>query len=300
MFAGSSPHPMDVWVDTNISSIPICPKSDSDYCRSLFPKHTDTPPSPFVVSRIRCFRDVSVPEYFAAEATNLTSASGLTNGQGHFSVSVCICNPEWGLLGKGCGNGPMTHLLNAFLSAIALWVVYITWRLLRLYRRGHFKTRRKRFLAAVSIVQMCGHILWLTSTHYLMVMIRIVELQGMLRVLGIGLAFSAIFLFLCTLLLDMSDFIRQDMERHRTTKQSALICILRLKRLDVFLKMLPPSMLIATVILREHVAILAVVFSVCSGIVACAFTIVIRILNSKVRRLMPQSQPGSLPATNGT
>ena len=89
-----------------------------------------------------------------------------------------------------------------------------------------------------------------------------------------------------SLLLDTTEFIRKDLERRKGEKQK----VVRLKRLEKFFKIMPLLMFITTVVLRENIAILIVIQILAILIVACAFTISIRVLDTQVRRLMPQSQ----------
>jgi hypothetical protein len=293
-----TPHELDVWyfnTGQENSSIPFCSKTEGsvarEHCRDMLLNNSSLDEGDsWVNDRLDCQAYLDVPHYYRDAALDLPSHYITSDSAGNlkFTVPVCACRGfERGLTGPECSSHGIAYVMYLMLALLAIWLIARVVLALRVLFDKNTKSRRKKFLVLMAVLQHVGQILWLVAwlAPYV-VFFEDSVYSYYVGSMGFSLATLFMFMFVCELVSQTSAFLR-------VGAQQQLNSILR--RMEVVFAVLPLVVVVATWSLvfnfdtASRLGLLVFQGTVLMSTVS-AFSFVIHVLDQKVQRLLPKQQ----------
>jgi hypothetical protein len=295
----TTPHVLDVWKNTMLVSrgiIPYC-TSDSDcverFKEAIVMDNTTTAQGHSQLDAlskvIYCYAGVSVPEYYK-NAVQHTAGGNNSLATPFFQSKVCTCDQSALFRGVRCEPNEYGMMLQGLFCLTGLWILGLLIGVIKLSFTQHLTSKTKQLLRATALLQYVAQLAWIAGTSQFRSIIGNRGVSDFLVDFGFVVSMFTEFAFATGMLLQTTAFLRGTMNKAAERRQKA-----NLRRADGVFTVLPFALMVASTFLyfAEKLSIVMVMFSMAAIAVNVGFTVTARMLDKRIRRLLPKSYSGS-------
>jgi hypothetical protein len=290
----SLPYALEVWRKHTLAvvnqTVPFC--SGVEACEDVLANWITPASEPIagmLAWRLGCTANVRVPDFFNTSNIGNWSEHTTMASDGHriFTTSVCTCNVQYGFeLGGECSPNALGVVNQVVYTLVVIWIFYVTlWGLAKL-ASGHFKSRRKKKLAIIAIVELLSQVISTTGFWEVVSIAgpNVHFRQAQFHIGLIAVLVSAITLD-CEMTLNLSDVVSEgatEVSIKCHLKWIAHTCrvapmVVGLAVVASIVRLTPGPRIVLGIVMVGFVVFLTIAFGYC-----------IRVLDQRVLRLLPR------------
>jgi hypothetical protein len=296
----TTPHVLDVWKNTILVSrgiIPYC-TSDSDcverFREAFVVDNTTTTTTAqghaqleMLSKVIYCYSGVRVPEYYENAVQHATGGNN-SLATPFFESKVCTCDQSALFRGVRCEPNEYGMMLQGLFCLIGLWILGLLLRVIKLsFTSRHLTSKTNQMLRATALLQYAAQLAWIAGTIQFRSFIGNPAVSDLLVVFGFDVCMFAGFVFATGMLLQTTAYLRGTMHKVAERKQKS-----NLRRASWVFTALPFAVLAASTFLfiAKKLSIITMINSTAAIVLTAAFTVIARMLDKRIRRLLPRSE----------